>query len=63
MDENEMVRLFIIGLTCDDVGVSVLVAIFRVLRVLCRVLVQAVVGSQLLVLLAESDILKRGLAE
>ena len=58
---GEMVRKFITRLTCDDVGVSVLVAIFWVLRVLSRVLLQAVVCSQLFVLLAEADILKRRL--
>jgi hypothetical protein len=46
------------ALTGDDVGVAVLVGVVRVLRVLCRVLVQAAVRADLLVLLAEANVLK-----
>ena len=46
-------------LTCDDVWVSVPVLVVRVLGVLSSVLVQAAVGSDFLILLAEPDILLR----
>ena len=44
-------------LTCHNVLVSVLVQVVRVLRVLSGVLLQTAVGSDLLILLAEADIL------
>ena len=44
-------------LTCHNVRVSVLVQVVRVLRVLSGVLLQTAVGSDLLILLAEADIL------
>ena len=55
MTANEFHRI----LTCHNVGVSVLVLVLRLLRVLRSVLVQAGVGADLLVLLGKAHILEK----
>ena len=47
------------ALTCNDVRVSIFVRVVWMLRILGRVFVETTVGSDLLVLLAEADVLKR----
>ena len=51
--------LDISALTCNDVRVSIFVRVVWMLRILGRVFVETTVGSDLLVLLAEADVLKR----